>query len=576
MVSDKKKKGIWLTWLLFYPVSIYFLYQQFPPNIQGLELDIFFFAILICAIAFFPVIVGGEPIFFIHGISFAVFIYFGLFVELVLTQLAVIFLLLRLRIPKQDYHRIPLNFMLFLITSCTAAIVYELLGGNHGANAVSNVYDIIPIVSYVATLIIVNQVLIVFLRLIMIGKIGIIFDKAFLWESITTTMFLPFGFVLYMLYTEVGGLGIFLVGTPFIFISVMLSMYHSSQQVNHYLKDTGDIGHQLTERMDVDQVVDLFIERLGDLLPLHYAYIYEVVDDEKIQLIRFFDKNNNMEFPKIELSRGESLSGEVWRQKEGFHFHSRKQWLDLDSKVTPEDGESVLSVPIMRSDEFVGVITVISNEKYAFQNYQYMILDILANYLSVALDNARNYEETKKRSERCPLTNLYNYRYFEDQLEKTFKEMEVQSEPLSLILLDIDHFKQVNDTYGHQSGNEILCELADRLSVAIGDLGTVARYGGEEFVIMLPYVDMEKCSVIAEEIRKAVATVPFVSHEHILEEAGPVYVSITASIGTATYPNHCEEHQELIRHADRAMYVGAKQKGRNKVASYEKVNVAVE
>lgn len=141
---------------------------------------------------------------------------------------------------------------------------------------------------------------------------------------------------------------------------------------------------------------------------------------------------------------------------------------------------------------------------------------------------------------------------------------------LSLILLDIDHFKSVNDTYGHQSGNEILIELAERLRNRIGDIGTVARYGGEEFVLLLPDMMKGDALKLAEQIRLLIANEPFTLLQSMDEEGKQILIDITASIGVATAPQDAEDSLALIRHADRALYVGAKRSGRNRVAEYVK------
>lgn len=128
----------------------------------------------------------------------------------------------------------------------------------------------------------------------------------------------------------------------------------------------------------------------------------------------------------------------------------------------------------------------------------------------------------------------------------------------------------MNDTYGHQAGNEILISLAERLCKFVGERGTVARYGGEEFVILLPSMDKHACFAAAEGIRQSIANRPFIVEQSIGHPGKRQPVSITASIGYATAPEDAEGPLDLIRHADRAMYIGAKQAGRNRVAQYVK------
>jgi diguanylate cyclase (GGDEF)-like protein len=148
-----------------------------------------------------------------------------------------------------------------------------------------------------------------------------------------------------------------------------------------------------------------------------------------------------------------------------------------------------------------------------------------------------------------------------------YDRREYFKKPFSVILLDIDHFKSVNDSYGHQSGNEVLILLAKRLEAFMGDRGIVARYGGEEFIILLPEADEIECYDIAEQLRFFISDTSFEVNNDLTDKLRH-HIYITASIGIATAPHQGEDPLTLIRNADRAMYTGAKQQGRNKVAAY--------
>ncbi|MGE6299209.1 sensor domain-containing diguanylate cyclase, partial [Guptibacillus hwajinpoensis] len=228
---------------------------------------------------------------------------------------------------------------------------------------------------------------------------------------------------------------------------------------------------------------------------------------------------------------------------------------------------SVISVPMKRNKNVVGIITLASDRVRSYEKHHILVLQILANYLAVAVDNARHYEETKRRSERCPLTNLYNFRFFGELLDEKYKRFDETPDPFSIILLDLDHFKKVNDTFGHHSGNEVLCGVANRLEEEIGDRGTVARFGGEEFVVLLENHSHNDSLQVAEELRCSIADRPFEIFND-LDNGNRQVIYVTASIGVATAPDQGEDAQTLIRNADRAMYTGAKQQGRNRVASY--------
>ncbi|MGP4061548.1 diguanylate cyclase [Halobacillus sp. H74] len=564
---------VWLTWIFVWPVSLYGLYTWLDPVVSGNTVEILSFIILASIVALFPLQIGDNPVFFTHGIAFAVFLYYGLFIEIIVSQIAIFALMAKMRVGKSQSHRIPINLLMFLLISVVSALIYYGLGGTHGEAAVDSITDAVPIVSYALSQLVLNQFTIKVVAKVLYRKKVSWLDKGLVWEMMTACLVLPIGFVLYMVFSEFGVSGIFFVGIPFIFISGMLMLYHNSNQINTYLKETSKIGHELTGELGVKEVLDIFVDRLSKLLPVDYIFVYDVCSPKKMDLIRFFDRSGEIYFPDIQLNKGESISGNTWKDGNSVFFKKKAEWSHLENRFTPDHAESVLSVPIERKGEIVAVISIYSNKRRAFLQFQFMILNILGNYLGVAIDNARHYEKTKAESERCALTGLYNYRYFEDYLEGVFTtwQNEHPTEPISLVLLDIDHFKKVNDTYGHGSGNEILSNLAKRLENVAGSEGTLARYGGEEFVLLLPYYDAPASKRVAEQIRSSISEEPFTSYEHIFDDRSPVSISITASVGVATYPDHCEEALDLIRQADRAMYVGAKQKGRNKVAGYEEM-----
>ncbi|WP_170287599.1 sensor domain-containing diguanylate cyclase [Aquibacillus halophilus] len=574
MVEKRKQIALWIAWIFIWPISLTLIYVLWTPSFEGQTIDILSFAILACIVAFFPLLVNNTPIFFVHGISFAVFLYYGLFIEVLITQLAILTLLVKLRIERTELFRIPLNMLMFLIISILSASVYKLLGGVNGSIYFTSINDAIAVIGYIVTVFVSNQVLLFGFHKAIYNLDRKLIDKGFAWEFITTLFVLPVGFILYLMYRDFGVSAIYFVGLPFISISFILMLYYSSRNINYYLQKTSEIGHELTVQMEVNEVIDLFIERVTELLPIDYTFVYEVTDEETLRLSRFCDKEKLLDFPtKDRLAKFEAISGNVWGHNKSIHYQNRRQWGHIEDVDLPLLGQSVVSLPVERNNKVTAVITLLSKKKRAFEKHQFMILNILTNYLAVALENARNYEETKRKSERDPLTRLFNFRYFQDYLEDYFTEEKKQlypQEDMSLILLDLDHFKEVNDTYGHESGNEILTALASRLTSKIGNQGTVARYGGEEFVVFLPDTSKAECQMIAEDLRKEIAEKMFALSNHILENKEPIKVQVTASIGIATCPEDCDEPLELIRHADRAMYLGAKQKGRNKVALYSR------
>ena len=163
-------------------------------------------------------------------------------------------------------------------------------------------------------------------------------------------------------------------------------------------------------------------------------------------------------------------------------------------------------------------------------------------------------------SMRDPLTGLYNRNYFYENLAIELERARRYSQPISCIMVDLDHFKPVNDRFGHVFGDLVLSQLAALLREATRRFEMVARYGGEEFTITLPNTPLEAATVLAERLRRRVADETF--------QEGPLRVKLTLSCGVATFlPGRVGDPDELVRQADAAMYL-AKRRGRNRVATY--------
>ena len=166
-------------------------------------------------------------------------------------------------------------------------------------------------------------------------------------------------------------------------------------------------------------------------------------------------------------------------------------------------------------------------------------------------------DELRHMATHDPLTGLYNRRIFTQRIDDEIERASRYQHTLSIFMIDIDYFKSINDNYGHQTGDTILCDFAKILSGSIRNSDYAARYGGEEFVIVLPETPLLKAEELAERLRKKIADTDFSIKDN--ED-----INLTVSIGIATFPEHAESSHELIRVVDAAMYT-AKAEGRNKV-----------
>jgi len=195
-------------------------------------------------------------------------------------------------------------------------------------------------------------------------------------------------------------------------------------------------------------------------------------------------------------------------------------------------------------------------EKIQLQRQNTNLMETLKNY-SKELEVVSR--QLKSMAERDGLTDLYNHRHFRESLDREIARADRDKNPLSLIIIDLDYFKNYNDSNGHLAGDKLLKECGQILKDSVRGSDLVARYGGEEFVLILPNADGENASQLAERIREQIAGFPFQGRER--QPTG----MLTASLGVATYPRDGETANALIDSADQALYK-AKESGRNKVA----------
>ena len=217
---------------------------------------------------------------------------------------------------------------------------------------------------------------------------------------------------------------------------------------------------------------------------------------------------------------------------------------------------ALIAVPLKSSTKVIGVLVLFERGGGGeFSEDDLQTLRTFTSQATVAVDNVLLHEETRKLSITDALTGVWNYRYFQMTIDKEIERAARFSRPLALLMLDLDHFKLVNDVHGHQRGDAVLIELAERVRRTVRDVDTLARYGGEEFVVVLPETD-EKGAVQAAERINAVV------RRHAFGVADEEPLEITVSIGVALFPAHGTSSAGLLRRADEALYT-AKHAGRD-------------
>jgi diguanylate cyclase (GGDEF)-like protein len=218
--------------------------------------------------------------------------------------------------------------------------------------------------------------------------------------------------------------------------------------------------------------------------------------------------------------------------------------------------QSLLILPLVVREAAIGTLALAARRKDAFGAEVRPALQLLANQLAVALSNAASVARLEELATTDGLTGCFNKRYFHDELKQRLQAAQRFGRKLSLIIVDLDHFKAVNDTYGHHTGDIVIQELGQILRRLKRETDVVARFGGEEFCVLCEETTSEGAFLLAERVRQEL--------EHTTFETDLGNLKITASLGLATYPEHGKDKQALFAAADRALYA-AKHNGRNQV-----------
>ncbi|WP_210468773.1 sensor domain-containing diguanylate cyclase [Sporosarcina sp. 6E9] len=555
-----------IVWFVIVPPGLIYLFlnhNDYEINWLHLSLyTVFGFITLL-----YPIKKNGQPLFLIMWVTIPVFLKYGIIAEIIVMQLSVLAILFAFNNSISLLNRFLLNSTLFFVLSIVSAAVFTLVGGEIG---LLDFWPLIIVVfcyqfSHVSVRDLVFKIDAHFRKI----PRNYIYNKT-LFDYISGIGIIPFALTVYFLSEYVGFGAVFLLGIPFLLMTYMLRIYSNTEVINQHLQQAGEIGHQLSNNVTEKKVMDQFVEKVSKMFNAEYVYLFDH-QAGWLELVRTYENGEFVEFIFDRLSPGQGIAGSVVLWNKPIIYSNREEWGKVSNDYAPDDMQSVLCLPISRDQSIETVLFLSTQRKSAFKEYHLQILDILCSYFTVSVEKARNVEEKVIKSERCALTNLYNFGFLEERL---LYEMKLVNEglidELSLLILDIDHFKAVNDTYGHQSGNEVLQMLARILKKNVPRTGIVGRYGGEEFVFILPGMSKRDAKLLAEQIRSEVESYAFQVYPSLNNQSAPVLLSITVSIGVSNAPEDADEAKILLSNADRSLYMGAKQAGRNRVAGYIK------
>lgn len=320
------------------------------------------------------------------------------------------------------------------------------------------------------------------------------------------------------------------------------------------------IARALALSIDREQVVALVKEAIQAALPAD-TYFLALLEGDVLRLELLFDEGKF--FPPTVLPRQGGLGGWVLEHRQTLRLDNVPEEfprLGIERRLIGQQKANLswMGTPLESGGHLLGLVAVGSYRPHAFSRADQEMLENVARQVALALDNAYHHAEVEEQARRDSLTGAYNHGYFLLRLFELCRQAQQSGDPLSLIMLDVDHFKQYNDTYGHMMGDEVLRLLVTTIRRYIKQTDVVGRWGGEEFVIALPHATLEQALKVAERIRRTLPTFT------LNDRQGKPVPAPTVSQGVAEFPRERDEPYALIDLADQRLYQ-AKAHGRNQV-----------
>lgn len=326
-----------------------------------------------------------------------------------------------------------------------------------------------------------------------------------------------------------------------------------------------EVFRELASTASPEELLDRLLERVMSLLGARAGYIMMPGEGGTLKVEA---SKGEPATPAGSVRVGETLAGKAALLKVPVAVDLKGREVRLEGP--PKDSlfrAAAVGVPLVAGEKVAGVMVIEDRNGEGFDRVDLGLLELIAAHAAIAVERAGLYKRVEEMAVTDQLTGLANRRYLERRLEEEMERARRYGTSLSVIMLDIDHFKRINDTFGHLAGDAVLREVAQILRNGVRRTDVVARYGGEEFCIVSPDCRLPEAVALAERLRGKVEGHPF--RVPGLDQP----LKVTVSAGVAEFPGDARSKPELLDCADSALYE-AKRRGRNCVVSYKEVALA--
>ncbi len=311
-----------------------------------------------------------------------------------------------------------------------------------------------------------------------------------------------------------------------------------------------DVAKALTSTLNLDSVLQTIMDKMAEYFrPDTWSLL--MVDETKDELYFAIAVGDAADTLKtLRLKMGEGIAGWVAKHGEALivpDVYTDPRFAKRVDDMTKWKTRSIICIPLRAKHRVLGVIQLINCVIESFSDNDMLLLQALCDYAAIAVDNARAVEKIQELTITDDVTGLYNARHLYKTLEAEVYRSARFGYEFSVVFIDLDHFKHVNDTYGHLVGSKLLAEIGYMIKTHLRLIDYAFRYGGDEFVILLPQTPKESAQVVAKRLLDVFRQCKFLRDDSL-------NINVRASMGIASYPEDAKSAHEIIRQADEMMY----------------------
>lgn len=568
MQTDEWKKR--LIWLLYVPVGIYIFgsFMQILLRTSLINFEFLIFLILGILVAYFPIRAKDQVFSLLSGISLTIYVLYGIIPSIFLSCIALIAILIRADVKLDQHYRYPLNLLSESLLLLLSAEAYTLVENLLVYLNLSR-WTVFPLSTYLLAFGLFNQLFAYIVdRYFYRVPNPRYFDDLLVFLLRNMFIILPLAYVLIFMTRSIGLVGVLVGAVPFLTVTIGMKYYYKTTHNNKILNEMNHYVQKLTLKKKWKDVIGDFMRYTIRIFPSDQIYYFAYDDDKKLQLesILRVDEHFVASENEVILPEESKIVHELTNNKLTCYARA-KAWRTYVFNEEHYKPESAIVLPVCIFDDVVGLILITHQHRAVYDDFLLSLIEVFYQYFKISLNSVYQYESLKGSNYTDYLTQLPNLRDF----SKRFETVTTQNnyEQLAMIVLDLDHFKAVNDIHGHEAGNEVLIQVADILRGFVNEHITAFRYGGEEFIVLVKNRPKEEAYELAEEIRRDIEMKDY-EIDYSIKYDGPRIIRVTASLGVSTYPENAEHVQDLVKYADRAMYSGSKQSGRNMVTVFNK------